>query len=191
VIRPRNFHDRTTAMHAPLAPMRLGDRINAMYVDKLDGRVDTAFFDKMSAGSREEQNRCLREIECHESAEQSYMDGGCRFSSSRGMFERQQPREKHRLLNFILSNCTWEDGEMVATFPQPVDLLLETTTAATRHEAGNAADAAKKTRIEPCALLRRRSFGNCSTKPETCLSLHRTIGKAAFLNTLSSYMSLA
>ena len=28
---------------------RLGDRINAMYVDKLDGRVDTAFFDKMSA----------------------------------------------------------------------------------------------------------------------------------------------
>jgi site-specific DNA recombinase len=28
---------------------RLGDRINAMYVDKLDGRVDGAFFDKMSA----------------------------------------------------------------------------------------------------------------------------------------------
>src|SRR3984893_10882451 len=28
---------------------RLGDRINDMYVDKLDGRVDGAFFDKMSA----------------------------------------------------------------------------------------------------------------------------------------------
>jgi site-specific DNA recombinase len=37
----------------------VGDRINAMYVDKLDGRVDGAFFDKMSAEWREEQNRCL------------------------------------------------------------------------------------------------------------------------------------
>ena len=49
---------------------RLGDRINAMYVDKLDGRVDGAFFDKMSAEWRDEQNRCLREIERHEAAEQ-------------------------------------------------------------------------------------------------------------------------
>jgi hypothetical protein len=55
---------------------RLGDRINVMYVDKLDGRVDGAFFDKMSAEWREEQNRCLREIERHEAAEQSYMDEG-------------------------------------------------------------------------------------------------------------------
>jgi site-specific DNA recombinase len=32
--------------------------------------------DKMSAEWREEQNRCLREIERHEAAEQSYMDEG-------------------------------------------------------------------------------------------------------------------
>src|ERR1700751_3562811 len=41
---------------------RIGDRINAMYLDKLDGRVDSTFFDKTSAGWREEQNRCLREM---------------------------------------------------------------------------------------------------------------------------------
>jgi hypothetical protein len=55
---------------------RIGDRINAMYLDKLDGRVDGSFFDKTSAGWREEQSRCLREIERHQSAEQSYMDEG-------------------------------------------------------------------------------------------------------------------
>jgi site-specific DNA recombinase len=55
---------------------RIGDRINAMYLDKLDGRVDGAFFDKKSTEWREEQNRCLREIERHQSAEQSYMDEG-------------------------------------------------------------------------------------------------------------------
>lgn len=34
------------------------DRINAMYVDKLDGLVETAFYDRMSNQWREEQNRC-------------------------------------------------------------------------------------------------------------------------------------
>jgi hypothetical protein len=40
-------------------------------------------------------------------------------------FAKQEPREKRRLLNFVLSNCTWEDGEAVATFRQPFDMLAE------------------------------------------------------------------
>jgi hypothetical protein len=45
---------------------RLQDRINAMYVDKLDGLVDTAFYERMSNQWREEQSRCQREIERHQ-----------------------------------------------------------------------------------------------------------------------------
>lgn len=41
---------------------RLQDRINAMYVDKLDGIIDTAFYDKMSKQWRDELNRCQHEI---------------------------------------------------------------------------------------------------------------------------------
>ncbi len=37
-----------------------------MFVDKLDGRVDTAIVDKMSAQWREQQNRCLPEIGWHQ-----------------------------------------------------------------------------------------------------------------------------
>ena len=44
---------------------RLHDRIHAIYVDKLDGLVDLAFFEKMSNQWREEQNCCQREIERH------------------------------------------------------------------------------------------------------------------------------
>ena len=104
-----------------------------MYVDKLDGLVDAAFFDRMSDEWREEQNRCLREIERHEAAEQSYMDEGVQIlelaRNAQRLFERQEPREKRRLLNFLLSNCSWEDGEVVATFRQPFDLLAETAAA--------------------------------------------------------------
>jgi site-specific DNA recombinase len=126
---------------------RLGDRINAMYLDKLDGRVDSAFFDKMSAQWREQQTRCLREIARHESAEQSYMDEGIQIlelaRNAQKLFERQEPREKRRLLNFLLSNCSWENGEIVAAFRQPFDLLAQTTAVATRAAAGSDAESAR------------------------------------------------
>ena len=115
---------------------RIGDRIDAMYLDKLDGRVNGAFFDLKSTEWREEQHRCLREIERHQSAEESYMDDGIQIlelaRNAQKLFARQQPREKRRLLNFVLSNCSWEDGEVVATFRQPFDLLAQTTAIGTR-----------------------------------------------------------
>ena len=59
------------------------------------------------------------------------------------LFERQEPREKRRLLNFVVSNCTWEDGEVVATFRQPFDLLAETTAISMRLAADNKSNSAK------------------------------------------------
>ena len=47
-----------------------------MYDDKLDGRIDGAMYDSMSAEWRKEQNRCLQEIGWHQAAEQSYMEEG-------------------------------------------------------------------------------------------------------------------
>jgi site-specific DNA recombinase len=47
------------------------------------------------------------------------------------------------VLNFVLSNCTWEDGEVVANFRQPFDLLAETTAIAARAEAGETAKSVK------------------------------------------------
>ena len=113
---------------------RLQRRLDAMYVDKLDGRVDAAFFDKMAAEWRAEQARCRREIDRYLEADKSYMDEGVRIlelaRNAQRLFERQEPRQKRRLLNFVLSNCTWEDGEVIATFRQPFDLLAETTVIA-------------------------------------------------------------
>src|SRR5437868_3116219 len=59
------------------------------------------------------------------------------------LFTMQKPRQKRRLLHFVLSNCTWEDGEVVATFRQPFDMLAETAAAAARVEAGEKAKSAK------------------------------------------------
>ena len=142
----RREHEATIRRHQA-EYKRLQDRIHAMYVDKLDGLIDTAFFDKMSNQWREEQNRCLREIERHQSADKFYLDEGVELlelaRNAQRLFAKREPREKRRLLNFVLSNCTWDDGKVIATFRQPFDLLSETAAIAVRHETGNAADSAK------------------------------------------------
>ena len=105
-----------------------------MYVDKLDGLIDAEFFERTSSGWREEQARCQRQIEQHQAADQSYLDEGVQLlelaRSAQSLFSRQEPREKRRLLNFVLSNCVWEDGAIAAEFRQPFALLAETTSEA-------------------------------------------------------------
>jgi len=39
------------------------------------------------------------------------------------LFESQPPAEKRKLLDFVLSNCSWKDGELTAKYRQPFDVL--------------------------------------------------------------------
>ena len=82
----------------------------AMYIDKLDGKIGGEFYDRMAGQWREEQVRCLRDIERHQDAEKSYVGEGVQIlelaSNAQSLFERQPAREKRRLLNFLLSNCS-------------------------------------------------------------------------------------
>jgi HWE histidine kinase len=91
--------------------------------------------------------RCRREIERHQNADKSYKNEGVALldlaRNVHRLFAMQEPREKRRLLNFVLSNCTWENGEVVATFRQPFDMLAETTTAAERLGADERTKSAK------------------------------------------------
>ena len=107
----------------------------------------------MSNEWREAQNSCLREIERHQEADKSYMDEGVQLlelaRKAQELFAQQQPQEKRRLLNFLLSNCTWEDGEVIATFRQPFDLLAETAVSAGR-AAADGTGGSTKTEIWLC-----------------------------------------
>jgi hypothetical protein len=73
---------------------RLQARVHAMYVDKLDGKVDGAFFERMSAEWQAQQDYCQREIERHQTADRSYLEEGVRLlelaRSAQQLFERQE-----------------------------------------------------------------------------------------------------
>jgi len=110
-----------------------------MYVDKFDGRVDTAFLDRKAAERRAEQSRLVHAIEEHRAANQTYLDEGIRLLELgrrvHPFFQKQEPREKRWLLDFVLSNCTWKDGKLRVTFGQPLHLIIESTTACAHKKA--------------------------------------------------------
>ena len=112
---------------------RLQSRLHAIYIDKLDGRIDKHFFEKFSGEWRVEQERCLRDIEWHQTADENYLDEGVRLlDMARGaanLFEKNDAHQKRRLLNFVLSNCSWKGGKLSANFRQPFDIIAQTATA--------------------------------------------------------------
>ena len=127
---------------------RLQKRIDAMYVDKLDGRIDEGFYRRTRAQWRDEQERCERDIEHHRAADDSYMDQGIQLlnlaQNARQLFMAQPAKEKRRLLNFLLSNCTWQQGTLAVEYKEPFDILAETVAAAARVEAAQGAEMAQK-----------------------------------------------
>jgi site-specific DNA recombinase len=96
---------------------------------------------------REERNRRQREIERRQNADKSYLDQGVALldlaRNAQGLFAKQEPRERRRPLNFVLSNCTWQYGEVVAVFRQPFDMLVQTTIAAARADTGENVESAE------------------------------------------------
>jgi hypothetical protein len=124
---------------------RLQKRIEAMYIDKLDGRVGGAFYEAKSSEWRAEQRKIRDSIERHENANETYMDEGVAIlelaSRAAELFEKQEPREKRRLLNFVLSNSTWDGETLVPEFRQPFDMIaVATSQCASREAAGGSSD---------------------------------------------------
>ncbi len=112
---------------------RLQNRIDQMYVDKLDGRITQQFFDERHAAWREEQERIEQSMAEYREADQCYIEEGIELlelaRTSHVLFEKQPASEKRRLLDFVLSNSTWKAGELSVTYRQPFDMLAVTTSA--------------------------------------------------------------
>ena len=103
------------------------DRIDRMYMDKLDGRIDADFFDRQAAEWRTVQVHILQSIETHLTANQSYIEEGIKLLElarrAHELFENQPANEKRKLLDFVVSNSIWKNGELMAEYRQPFDVL--------------------------------------------------------------------
>ena len=106
---------------------RIQARIDAMYLDKLDGRIDAEFYDRNATEWRAEQARIASDIQMHHNSSGSHVEQGIRLLAlarrAHELFENQPVSEKRKLLDFLLSNCKWKNGELKAQYRQPFDAL--------------------------------------------------------------------
>jgi len=124
--------------------LRLQKRLDVMYEDRLDGRIDVSLFERKSAEYRQGQARILAEIEGFGAADGQYMEAGIKLLELRRnmhrRFEKQQAAEKRRLLNFVVSNSVWKGGEIVPVWRQPFDMIALANQAGA---GGNGSDGPK------------------------------------------------
>jgi site-specific DNA recombinase len=118
-----------------------------MYVDKLDGRVDGSFSNGCQVNGA--QSRIVACARSNGTRRQTspISKKGCGFSNLRetrsGYSKKQEPREKRRLLNFLVSNCSWRREELIPTLRQPFDLLAETSATAAQEKRDGQGDLTK------------------------------------------------
>ena len=128
----RKYHaDRVTDFQAQYD--KLQRWLDAMYEDKLDGRIDQDFYDRKSSSWKSEQDEILRKIERLQNANRSYLDEGIKLlelaQRAVVLYEKQTELEKRRIINFVCSNSIWKDGRLHANYRQPFDILVENNLA--------------------------------------------------------------
>ena len=134
----KRYHDEMIAK-LQKEYQKLQDRIDAMYVDKLDRKVPLEFFDRKNSDWRGEQAEILRNIEKHQNANCSYLEEGVRLlelgQKAASLYEKQEMKEKRRILDFLFSNCLWKDGALIPKYRKPFDMLAVTNSAYQKKKA--------------------------------------------------------
>jgi site-specific DNA recombinase len=132
---------------------RLQQRLERLYVDKLDETITDDFYRRMTAQWRDEIDRCQRDMNRHVEASSAYMEEGAALITlarkAHSLFTDAPPVEKRRLLSFVLSNCTWKHGELSAEYRHPFDLLAETAAQTATRASGPGAEKAKMLKWMP------------------------------------------
>jgi site-specific DNA recombinase len=175
----RRFHDQAIS-RLQAEYVQLQHRLDTMYIDKLDGTITSAYYDRRSAEFRADQVRIQTALTDHQSANQSYLDLGIQLvelaSQAADLFERQPSDARRDLLKFVVSNCTWQEGRLAVSYRPPFDLILETAEATARNDRGDPGDGPSEGQIEIWSGARDSNPGPhgpepCSAAPRRSLPL--------------------
>ena len=121
---------------------RLRERMKQIYIDNLDGRIADMTFNSLTAMFREQERKVSRELEVRFAADLSYMDEGIALMAmargARRRFIDADLAAKKHVLSAVLSNCSFRDRMLTATYRKPFDILVENMPTANAHPAEGA-----------------------------------------------------
>ena len=106
---------------------RLQKRLDVLYDDRLDGRIDASMYDQKAAEIREQQEQVRRRISDRQSAtlppKGQAVDLLALTSKAADLFVEQPGAEQRKLLRLVLENATWKEGELQMCFREPFSQL--------------------------------------------------------------------
>jgi DNA invertase Pin-like site-specific DNA recombinase len=107
--------------------LKLKNRIDQMYLDKLDGEIDETFYWEHVSQWREEQETILDRMKRHQNADQNYIEQGIRLlevaRNAPEFFRKHGQEERAQLLQFILHGSTLEKDKILPVFRPPFDII--------------------------------------------------------------------
>jgi hypothetical protein len=148
---------------------KLQNRIDQIYLDKLDGEVEEAFYRRNVSQWRAEQNEIQDRIRRHQKADENYIEQGIRLMeiarSASGFYRSQGQAERAALLRFIMPGSALQDGRVIPAFRQPFDVIHRMAQEARACAKGqhNHADIKKQAPANPanaCPILLPRPDSN-------------------------------
>ncbi len=133
----------------------LQKRLDALYDDKLDGKVTQEFFDRRFEQYAKEQKASLEALEAHQRANMSYFELGLGIfelsQKARQIYEKRANLEQRRaLLNFVFSNLTLRDGNLMPVYKNAFQIIA--ARAENKNWLGRKDSNLRMTGSEPVAL---------------------------------------
>jgi hypothetical protein len=120
-----------------ISSFALQGRLDAMYEDKLDGRITPEQHDRKAKDIRSRQDAQRSKIKEHQSTTADLRAG---FNMMRltsvacKEFQRQSPSEQRKLLALVVDTATWKDGRLDVGLHEPFrTLLLSNSPSAKKH----------------------------------------------------------
>jgi site-specific DNA recombinase len=119
--RARALQDYQVALDATLA------RLNLLYEDRLDGRIDAATYDRKAKETRGQLERIQQRIqgagEIRLPPSSQAVDLIMRTSEAAEGFPEQGGEEQRRLLQVVLKEASWKGGELRMSLKEPFEKL--------------------------------------------------------------------
>ena len=102
---------------------RLQARIETMYLDKLDGRIDSGFYDQKAAEWRRQQRELQAQMTTGARSATEAVGLIRQVSTACGSFDQQPSPQKRKLIEEIVEKASWQNGELRAVLTAPFSVL--------------------------------------------------------------------
>jgi site-specific DNA recombinase len=103
-------------------------RIGKAYDDKLEGKITEDFWKSKHEAWQKELELIRSNIARHEHANDGYIRKGIEIlelaKQAHSRYLRENDQGRRRMLNALLSNCTYNRGSLCPTYNKPFDLLV-------------------------------------------------------------------